>query len=230
MSIVPASGMLLEALSVGCQIISGMYVDNQKLMYDSFKKAGIIYDCKYFEIESIKKVLNQDLTVRYIAYNQLIDGFSKDRIIRLFKDWELKLRSAKKEDCLLIFDWANDSEVRRNGFNSEKIKWDNHQKWYYNKIENSKTKMFILEKNNIPVGHMRFDYENNYWLLDYSIDKNYRGLGLGTTIVNYGVTKIKGEIRAVVKAENISSCKVFERNKFTIVTSDQSLIQYRLIT
>src|SRR5690606_24270409 len=34
LAIVPASGILLEALACGCRVISGMYADNQKFLYE----------------------------------------------------------------------------------------------------------------------------------------------------------------------------------------------------
>ena len=39
-----------------------------------------------------------------------------------------------ESDMKLIFDWSNDDEVRKNSFSSEKIKFEDHQKWFQKKI------------------------------------------------------------------------------------------------
>lgn len=142
---------------------------------------------------------------------------------------KFKIRYASVEDSKILFDWANDADVRENAFNTEKIKWENHQEWFRSKMECSKTIVFILEMDSIPVGQVRFDYDtvNKYWLLDYSIDKKQRGLGLGSLLINYSIKKVKGDIRAFVKTENISSWKVFEKNNFFIKTNIEGIIEYR---
>ena len=40
------------------------------------------------------------------------------------------LRKATYEDMDLIFKWANDSAVRNNAFNQEKIEYQEHKKWF----------------------------------------------------------------------------------------------------
>ncbi|MFV8372657.1 GNAT family N-acetyltransferase [Flavobacterium sp. LB2P6] len=141
----------------------------------------------------------------------------------------IKIRLVSIEDSKILFEWANDADVRKNAFNPEKIKWKDHQEWFLGKIGCSKTLMFILEMDSIAVGQLRFDYDivNKYWLLGYSIDKRKRGLGLGSSLINYSVKNVKGDIRAFVKAENISSCKVFEKNNFFINTNIDGVIEYR---
>lgn len=141
----------------------------------------------------------------------------------------IKIRLVSVEDSKILFDWANDAEVRKNAFNPEKIKWKNHQEWFRSKMKCTNTIVFILEKDNIPVGQVRFDYDilNKYWLLGYSIDKRKRGLGLGSLLINYSVKNVKGDIRAFVKAENVSSCKVFEKNNFFINSNIEGVIEYR---
>jgi RimJ/RimL family protein N-acetyltransferase len=58
---------------------------------------------------------------------------------------------------------------------------------------------------------VRFEFENNQWLIDYSIGKSYRGKGFGKLmlkeILNY--FKTSEPIIAYVKIENIASAKIF---------------------
>jgi hypothetical protein len=51
---------------------------------------------------------------------------------------KLIFRRAKKEDCELIYKWANDPEVRKNSFSGAAITVENHQKWFESKLADSK--------------------------------------------------------------------------------------------
>ena len=82
-AIVPASGILFEALAAGNKVISGTYTDNQQQVYNGFKKLGAILDAGHFESDEIHAALlqKQDFETK-----QLIDGKSPERIINLFKN------------------------------------------------------------------------------------------------------------------------------------------------
>lgn len=124
----------------------------------------------------------------------------------------ISLRSATREDCMLIFQWANDSDVRKNSFSCESIDFDSHIKWYENKIKDDKSSIFIMIKDEIPVGQIRVDIKENQGFIGYSIDKNYRGEGLGTEILKLIKLKItKVDLVGYVKKENIPSIKAFEK-------------------
>ena len=83
LAIVPASGILLEAISAGCLVISGMYADNQKYAFQVFKDQNIIFSAEFFSEKdihiAIKQVLNSNLskTIK-------IDGRQKSRLINKF--------------------------------------------------------------------------------------------------------------------------------------------------
>src|SRR5690625_5323146 len=52
-AVVPSSGMLYEALSMQVKVISGMYVDNQKNMYEGFKRMNAFIDAGTFDEEML---------------------------------------------------------------------------------------------------------------------------------------------------------------------------------
>ncbi|HBI93809.1 MAG TPA: hypothetical protein DDY58_16075, partial [Terrisporobacter glycolicus] len=95
----------------------------------------------------------------------------------------ISLRSANYEDCTLLFKWANDSQVRKNAFSTNNIDLESHIKWYENKMNDENTRIFIVLKDNVEVGQIRVDISDNKGFIDYSIDKNYRGQGIGTQIL-----------------------------------------------
>lgn len=58
-------------------------------------------------------------------------------------------------------------------------------------MNSSKTQMFILSDGNNSFGQIRIDEIDSVWHIDYSIDYNYRGQGLGTQIVNLLLKNLK---------------------------------------
>ena len=69
LAILPASGILLEALAAGCRVISGRYAENQKLVYENYKNAGLFFDAGNFEPEEIREAINHVLTQLKIRKN-----------------------------------------------------------------------------------------------------------------------------------------------------------------
>ena len=126
-----------------------------------------------------------------------------------------KFREATFADAKLLFDWVNEENVRYNSLSNSTIEWKNHLKWFKSKLKEKQSHIFIFFLNNEPIGQVRLDLENGYWVIDYSIDKNHRGKGLGTEILRKIVNLEKFQkFLGVVKEENIGSRKVFEKLGF----------------
>ena len=59
-------------------------------------------------------------------------------------------KRAEKKDINIFFEWANDPEVRKSAFKTNKISWSEHKNWYYKKIQSKKVpgkSSNILPKN-----------------------------------------------------------------------------------
>lgn len=100
----------------------------------------------------------------------------------------LVFRKARLEDMMLYFAWANDDTVRQNAINKSKIFLQDHEKWFSKKIDSTETLMWLCLQNGAPVGQLRIDLDNikREGIIDYSVDKNARGKGLGTCILKEG--------------------------------------------
>lgn len=160
-----------------------------------FKKEATLKDHCLFNNEYINVILHSK--------------FSKERF---------ELVPAKLSDTELLFNWANDSTVRNNSFNPNKILWEDHEKWFKHKIESLESKIFILKCNSISVGQIRLDFNGEAWEIDYSIDLAYRGNGYGNRIINLIFEEFnKGDkLIAKVKDENNASLKVFNKLCFKV--------------
>lgn len=143
----------------------------------------------------------------------------------------LFLRPATIDDCDLLFNWANDPQVRANSFNSDPIPYDNHVAWF-NKLLSSKDQLqYILMEGSsykdTPVGQIRISLseDKKEGLIGYSIDPKFRGRGYGRRILELIQTAIKADCPEIkrligrVKEDNISSKSAFTgagfKNEYT---------------
>jgi len=129
-----------------------------------------------------------------------------------------------------LYNWANDLDVRKNAFYSNPIKWADHVKWLEKKLASQSTKLYVLKKNTDLIGQIRFDLnKHNNWLIDYSIDKNFRAQGFGKLIIQLGIEKIKAysyDIIAEVKVDNIASIQVFSALGFRQIFKNNDYVTF----
>jgi RimJ/RimL family protein N-acetyltransferase len=140
----------------------------------------------------------------------------------------LKLRIVNEDDVNLLFNWVNDPEVRKSALNSEVIQWENHREWFNKKLNSPDSKIYIAEGYNcIPLGQVRIEKAHDNWVIDYSVDKYFRGLGIGQKIVAEMISQNSGSnFIAEVKSENMPSQKVFEKLGFILEESSSRLKRY----
>lgn len=156
--------------------------------------------------------------------NQIVDGQGAEAVARKLAANSIQLRPVKKEDCELLWKWANDPEVRSAAFFSNPIDWETHVKWFENNLTSKSCFIFIFEDiNNNPIGQVRFDFYNNKEAeIDISIEKQNRGKGFGSAMINKAIFYLsqKAVINAIhsfIKVENKVSIRTFEKNNFDLV-------------
>ncbi|SIO49123.1 UDP-2,4-diacetamido-2,4,6-trideoxy-beta-L-altropyranose hydrolase [Chitinophaga niabensis] len=216
-AICPPSTISYEYLTVGGELYLVQIADNQKHVYAFLTQTGLAFDGKDIFVDDQQKLLlSHKLQAKYF------DNRSKERFIRLFsrlaEEKYYQLRAAATADKDVLFNWVNEEEVRKNSLNSNPVSYDVHIQWFQKKLEAKDTKIFLMEKDQVPVGQIRIDLEENSGtaLIDYSIDKAFRGKGLGLTIIRSLIIHLGGiehnikYLKAVVKKENTPSAQVFE--------------------
>jgi RimJ/RimL family protein N-acetyltransferase len=147
----------------------------------------------------------------------------------------IQIRSANECDARLVFNWANDSSMRKFSINSKKIEWSSHINWFNDKI-NSTSYLLIAENiNGIPVGQIRFDHYENYYLIDFYVTHDFRGKGYGKLLLNNGMNYVVNEIeniafKAMVNEKNTPSIKSFLAEGFNLrereLINDQIFLCY----
>lgn len=99
----------------------------------------------------------------------------------------LKIRSARAEDVDLLYKWSNDELVRAQSFSSEVIPYETHCNWFKQKLVDAKSTLLIIEIDEVPAGIVRFDEKEDGAVIGVSIDKDFRGKGLGSKFIKVGV-------------------------------------------
>ena len=133
----------------------------------------------------------------------------------------LTLSRADSTHEKLLFDWANDKEVRQQSFSSEQILWENHQSWYESSLKDPDRRIYIAYHGTTPVGMLRFDLEEEGSMaeISYSIAENFRKRGYGKEMIRCGIKAARKEAGswakieqfcARVKPQNEGSRRIFE--------------------
>lgn len=141
----------------------------------------------------------------------------------------LTFRKATEADTQLYFDWANDSCVREQSFNSNMIDFENHKKWFKSKLEDESCLLFIFQnEEKLNVGQIRMQKENaKEVLIGISIASEHRGKGfaremLQTASDHFLDSNPNFQINAFIKETNLSSKYAFEKAGFEF----QNMINY----
>ena len=135
------------------------------------------------------------------------------------------LRVANKNDVELIFNWANDSLVRKNSYDSNRIKLEDHKKWFFKKIKDRSILFLIALVNNKPAGLVRFAIGEEYSVVGVLVSKAYRGQKLASEFLkessrNYFETYSQ-PILAYIKDINKASIKSFENAEYVYFTEEK---------
>ncbi|AOY84370.1 UDP-2,4-diacetamido-2,4,6-trideoxy-beta-L-altropyranose hydrolase [Moorena producens JHB] len=152
---------------------------------------------------------------------RLVDGEGSARVLIHLQDQKLRLRAVGKDDCELLWRWANDPEVRASAFSSTSIPWQEHVQWFTRKLQDSNCHILIaLNRQDNPIGQIRFDIQDSQQAeIDISLDKSKRGLGFGSEMIKLAVNQIFSctsvqAVHAFIKPNNYPSIKAFEKAQF----------------
>ena len=220
-----------ELAFMGLPFATVILAENQRRSAENLAEKKVAVNLGWYEdikpdmaAEAIAKLL-ADRALRQSMSNQgktLIDGQGAQRVAKLLLPAKkVKLRKAEPGDSRLLWEWANDPEVRERSFISDQISWDEHVIWFSRKLRDPNCVQFIvLDARDNPVGQVRFDQlRDNEAEISVSIDKTKRGLGYGGLIIRQATEEIFRithyvAVHAFIKPENDQSVRSFEKAKF----------------
>lgn len=240
-AIVPASGILLEALALRMVVITGAYIENQYYLLDAFANKGYIFNSVDFSISNIENQLSEAISSRYTGMESIIDGKSDERLRKYFRTLNIinfiGLRAAGETDLDLTYRWANDSIIRRYSFSKNLITKDAHREWFLRKIKDPECLYLLLFYNDSILGSVRFDIVEKDAIISYHIDSSFHNKGFGLPALKIGLEKLYNSshfkrinrIVGKVQLENIASIKIFEKLGFEKMANNDTLIFYKVV-
>jgi UDP-2,4-diacetamido-2,4,6-trideoxy-beta-L-altropyranose hydrolase len=145
----------------------------------------------------------------------LVDGRGASRVVTEMRSRLFTLRRTSAEDSQLLLEWANETGVRGASFSSERISPEEHRIWLTRKLRDPSCALFIAsDDRQTPVGQVRFDQEGREAVISVSIDRKFRGHGVGTAVISLACRQLFKEtgarsIHAFIKPENVASTRAF---------------------
>ncbi|MHC2990957.1 glycosyltransferase [Pontibacter sp. HJ8] len=229
-AVTSASGISYEYAAVGGLLFVKQTADNQAGIHHFLITNGIASDYSMLQQQLNQGIAEDTFRSQVAAQRQHFDGKSDERLRQLFRHLSLAasltLREASPDDLLLLFEWANDPEVRSRSFNPEPIPLENHTRWFQARLENPDTKIYLAEANGIPAAQIRFDVNGATATISYLISAGYRGNGLGHTILLKGVQKLRKQrpdvhlVEGLVQQGHSASIRSFEKAGFDYAQPD----------
>jgi ribosomal protein S18 acetylase RimI-like enzyme len=234
---VSAGGQTLYELArVGVPTIAIGVASNQTHNLENWHKIGFIeYAGFWNDINLLNNIINKmnscnDVSTRIRKCEigrRYVDGKGAFRIVRYclnkYYTDKIRLRTLESTDINNIYYLSNDDVVRLNSFNTYKIRFEDHVKWFEQKILDNNNLFLVTEIDNDFAGQVRFDFKGDGAVVSLSITKKYRELGLGVNILEKSIEYLRLNasfikiINAYIKEDNKSSVKLFEKTGFKFV-------------
>lgn len=227
---VTACGQTLYELAYcGVPSIGVMMADNQAFNVSGTGKAGFlkfagraadidIFDRIIASVRSISDYSVRDKMSR--AGRRLVDGLGAGRIADAVMERmppEVRLRKARRSDCRDIWRWRNDPRVRKISFNSGRIDYAEHKKWFNKRIRDGKSIFFIgINERGDKIGQARFDFEGSSKSAGINVNLNpkFFGRGYGSVLIRRATESFMsayraGFVSAEILCDNAVSIKAF---------------------
>ncbi|TCJ14176.1 UDP-2,4-diacetamido-2,4,6-trideoxy-beta-L-altropyranose hydrolase [Flaviaesturariibacter flavus] len=220
------STVVYEYLSVGGVAFLATTADNQTDVYRYFVGEGLA-----FPLEKLGKLSDDEISDSLAAGARIFDGGSAARYSKLFRQHfdvrELQVRRANEGDVKTCFDWSNDPEVRQQSYNQAPIPYEDHTRWFAQKLQDPACFFYIFERHGEPVAQIRFQVSGSEAVLGYLAAPGIRSRGLGAALLAAGIGALINDYRrplrvvGFVKKSNIASQRSFERLAFVKEDTEQ---------
>lgn len=166
------------------------------------------------------------------AAKNLVDGEGAKRAVDALRAADLKLRRVTEEDCVLLWQWVNDPEVRSASFQTAPIPFAEHKRWFTSKMKSEQTVIYIAEDGTgTPIGQFRVEWDEigGTAQVGVTIAPEKRGLGFASSLIRRATKQASEEtgvrqFHAYIKPENQASLHAFKSAGFSGFERDGSSI------
>jgi len=235
-AIAAAGGTAQELCFFGVPSLLFVAADNQRKVAESLASAGAAvhlgttqeFNARRF-LEEFRSLLESRERRETMSKRgrDLVDGLGAERVCGALTGRELRLRAAYEDDCRLLFDWANDPVTRAASFHSAPISWDEHTKWYAQRLRDPQSVLYVGETDaQAPVGQVRFQRQGESATLSVSVAPEFRGAGWGAALISFSIRALirahpVSRIDAQIKPENEASIRLFRKSGFRQIGTEE---------
>lgn len=144
----------------------------------------------------------------------------------------ITLRKVTDQDFEITFQWATNKDIRQYSIQKKEIGYDEHEKWFFSKIQADDCYYYIAIYEDIPIGSIRFDIINiNEVLISFLLNPKYQGRGFGKQILEKGCDLVQKNVNlkkivGVVHESNLPSLKTFRSLNFNEYRDSESYITF----
>ena len=228
-----------EMCQLGLPAILVVVAENQRVIADHLGRLGVSINVGPSEsldytvlAQTALALLENEDRRRQMSESsmQLVDGMGRERVRAALLNRELKLRLAWLNDSRLLFEWAEDPVARAASFRSARISWEDHVRWFDERLRDSRSVIYIGERSNsneesdgTPVGVVRFQIQDEqsdrHAVVSVNVAPELRGEGWGRELILFSTRALVRSrsvrwIDAFVKPENHASVRLFEESGF----------------
>jgi RimJ/RimL family protein N-acetyltransferase len=140
---------------------------------------------------------------------------------------EILLRPARMEDSEILLAWRNDPAVRQASRDRSEIELQAHRIWLRESLENPDREIYIAERDGVPVGTVRSDFDGEIHELSWTVAPEVREQGIGKTMVALLAVEIVGPIRAEVRIGNVASVRIAEHVGMKLESVEEGIQHFR---
>lgn len=226
---------MLERLCVGLPSLVVTIASNQERSSRELYREGLLVWCASSENldfkqvhAAIKDAVARPFLLESIAKKgmELVPGNGARIVAKFLVKGSLPngltVRHARLADSETYWNWANDELVRVNAFRSGSIEWETHREWFQKRISSRDSKLIIAESVVGPVGQVRFDRVGEFWIIDFSVARQFRGHDRGQEVLALAIKLFRKSSPAPligeVKEVNFASIKVFQKLGFSEIS------------
>jgi UDP-2,4-diacetamido-2,4,6-trideoxy-beta-L-altropyranose hydrolase len=148
---------------------------------------------------------------------ELVDGDGAESVQAAIRGGDLRLRRIQAQDCLQLWQWANDPAVRPVSFATEPIPWERHLLWFNSKLRDPNAVLYlVVDSEDVPAGQVRYQIDSTTAEVSISLAPQFRGKGYGKSVLELATedlfrTTAVTQIDAYVKPNNTASLRLFTR-------------------
>lgn len=149
------------------------------------------------------------------ACAELTDGNGAKRVARALDSHPIVLRPAQIGDCASLYQWRNAEETRRYFHHPEPISIETHRDWLTSVLRNKSRSLLIAQRNDEPVGVLRYDCARTQCTVSIYLVPSQRGHGYGSRLLCAGHEWLRQnrqnirQVRAEVVKANRASVEAF---------------------